>query len=675
MKKKGFTLVELLAVIIILAIVIALSTRGFIVIQKRILEGQFKNVSQDILNKAEEYARSTGTTEPIDINVQFLIENGLITPDDKEYIYDPRDRSNVLNCYVIHIVLENGEYVATWNESTEKKCTSEVVRYENEIYCNGEKCKTNEDDWYTGEVTLNINKIENLIGNNSWTLEWSSLNGFYEKQSSDICKSVDCMKVKATATNVLNTTYSALLKVDTGEDEKIYNYSAVVKIDNEKPVAISREIKIDYTKDSELVIDATDISGSGIKGYAIVSKDKSCSDVPLDDFKLSAIKITAKGNYKLCILDNAGNITTDDKDLVINGVSFKDDYDNGGSGSVGKGKDIFYIEDEANYPLLVPSRDGYTFVSWVDGNGDKIYDFKQLDDIDEIEAKWNIIDKEISVDKTDKNTMGTLIPNKINMILVLDVSGSMSGSNLTNLKEVSRTLISNMSFDVGSTVTIISFESTAREVLVAGTNMEEAIQSINSLSADGGTTFSNALYRTNNVINDNFLGNDNNYVIFVSDGKGGDVPESTVENIKKNVQTVYSIGIGTSVSTSGLIKIASPDRYYSSVDGIDSLKEIFSTIQKEIRIQETVKSLNGLINLPGLVVSDENPFILYNGELDKDNNLIPIGTFKSISEMQGILTENNNGYNLDLAKVDRMYKLKGNVANISFKYYFEGDKS
>ena len=177
------------------------------------------------------------------------------------------------------------------------------------------------------------------------------------------------------------------------------------------------------------------------------------------------------------------------------------------------------------------------------------------------------------------------------------------------------------------------------------------------------------------VINDNFLGNDNNYVIFVSDGKGGDVPESTVENIKKNVQTVYSIGIGKSVSTSGLIKIASPDRYYSSVDGLDSLKEIFSTIQKEIRIQETVKSLNGLINLPGLVVSDENPFILYNGELDKDNNLIPIGTFKSTSEMQGILTENNNGYNLDLAKVDRMYKLKGNVANISFKYYFEGDKS
>ena len=97
MKKKGFTLAELIAVIAILAILMLLATGVFINVQRSVLQGQYENLVMDIENKAKDYAEDIGTTDVIYINVDYLISQGYIQADDEDHIYDPRDNT-IMNC-------------------------------------------------------------------------------------------------------------------------------------------------------------------------------------------------------------------------------------------------------------------------------------------------------------------------------------------------------------------------------------------------------------------------------------------------------------------------------------------------------------------------------------------------------------------------------------------------
>ena len=88
MKNKGFTLAELIAVIVILAVLTLLATGIFINVQRSIIENQYQNLVIDIENRAEEYAEDIGTTDVLYINVEYLITKGYIQADEQDKIYD-----------------------------------------------------------------------------------------------------------------------------------------------------------------------------------------------------------------------------------------------------------------------------------------------------------------------------------------------------------------------------------------------------------------------------------------------------------------------------------------------------------------------------------------------------------------------------------------------------------
>ena len=645
--KKGFTLTELIAVIAILSLLILLATGIFINMQRVALEGQYSNVLIDIENKAEEYARDISTTDVLYINVDFLIKNGYIQGDEGNLLYDPRDNS-VMNCYMIHIVLKDGVYEANLLEDENlmnEDGTCDVTHIETGavgLLCNDTNCSSG---WYDRDITLSIKGLseEDILNSK---VEWTSLLGTYVVQNKGEEKVLE-----VSPNTVLNTTYNVTITTP----EETYHVTQNILIDKENPIIVSAELPVSYTGTQYLEIDANDVGGSGISGYAITDKD--CETLIDSDFSSTNVSVNQSGTLYVCAKDNAGNIGS--YELNVAEVTF--DYNNTSS-NTNTEIPVYYLEQNTNYPLLEPTRNGYTFNSWVDENGDRVYGFENLENGDRIEATWDIIDVDIPADKIDKDTVGVTIENKINMILVLDVSGSMSGSDLSNLKEVSNNLINSMSFQVGSTISIIEFESSASILLENRTSASEATRTINGLRASGGTDFVNALSKTQTILNRNNFNKEETFVIFVSDGVDSDYSGQYASTVRSMVNTVYAIGIGSGANATKLRMIASSGCYFNSSSGLESLSQIFTKIQEEIREEVTIRSVEGLIELPNLYVTTDYPFILNVGTGDLE--------FPSISSISDILTVVNGTYYLDLTKVDNKYKLDGNFSNFSFSYYY-----
>ena len=645
--KKGFTLTELIAVIAILSLLILLATGIFINMQRVALEGQYSNVLIDIENKAEEYARDISTTDVLYINVDFLIKNGYIQGDEGNLLYDPRDNS-IMNCYMIHIVLKDGVYEANLLEDENlmnEDGTCDVTYIETGavgLFCNDTNCS---NGWYNRDITLSIKGLseEDILNSK---VEWTSLLGTYVVQNKGEEKVLE-----VSPNTVLNTTYNVTITTT----EETYHVTQNILIDKENPIIVSAELPVSYTGTQYLEIDANDVGGSGISGYAITDKD--CETLIDSDFSSTNVSVNQSGTLYVCAKDNAGNIGS--YELNVAEVTF--DYNNTSS-NTNTEIPIYYLEQNTNYPLLEPTRNGYTFDSWVDENGDRVYGYENLEDGDVVEATWNIIDVDIPADKIDKDTVGALIENKINMILVLDVSSSMIGSELSNLQEVSNNLINSMSFQAGSTISIVQFESSADILLENKTSASEAIQVINGLDASGGTDFTNALSKTQTILNRNTFNKEETFIIFVSDGIDSDYNGEYSASVKSMVNTVYAIGIGSSANAAKLQMIASDGCYFNSNDGLESLSQIFKKIQEEIREEVTIRSVNGLIELPNLYVSTDYPFVLNVGTGDME--------FPTISSISDILTVVNGVYYLDLTKVDNKYKLDGNFENFSFTYYY-----
>ena len=645
--KKGFTLTELIAVIAILSLLILLATGIFINMQRVALEGQYSNVLIDIENKAEEYARDISTTDVLYINVDFLIKNGYIQGDEGNLLYDPRDNS-VMNCYMIHIVLKDGVYEANLLEDENlmnEDGTCDVTHIETGavgLLCNDTNCSSG---WYDRDITLSIKGLseEDILNSK---VEWTSLLGTYVVQNKGEEKVLE-----VSPNTVLNTTYNVTITTP----EETYHVTQNILIDKENPIIVSAELPVSYTGTQYLEIDANDVGGSGVSGYAITDKD--CETLIDSDFSSTNVSVNQSGTLYVCAKDNAGNIGS--YELNVAEVTF--DYNNTSS-NTNTEIPVYYLEQNTNYPLLEPTRNGYTFNSWVDENGDRVYGFENLENGDRIEATWDIIDVDIPADKIDKDTVGVTIENKINMILVLDVSGSMSGSDLSNLKEVSNNLINSMSFQVGSTISIIEFESSASILLENRTSASEATRTINGLRASGGTEFVNALSKTQTILNRNNFNKEETFVIFVSDGVDSDYSGQYASTVRSMVNTVYAIGIGSGANATKLRMIASSGCYFNSSSGLESLSQIFTKIQEEIREEVTIRSVEGLIELPNLYVTTDYPFILNVGTGDLE--------FPSISSISDILTVVNGTYYLDLTKVDNKYKLDGNFSNFSFSYYY-----
>ena len=114
-KKKGFTIVELLAVIVVLAIIIAIAVPAYGKIQKNIQAKQYKNKLSLIKTAAEKYADDTNY---VAFYIDDLVKNGYIDGDTKDIVMNNL-KDEYMNCYPI-IIKDDGEQIyAQIEEKTE----------------------------------------------------------------------------------------------------------------------------------------------------------------------------------------------------------------------------------------------------------------------------------------------------------------------------------------------------------------------------------------------------------------------------------------------------------------------------------------------------------------------------------------------------------------------------
>lgn len=109
----------------------------------------------------------------------------------------------------------------------------------------------------------------------------------------------------------------------------------------------------------------------------------------------------------------------------------------------------------------------------------------------------------------------------VDLVTVLDVSGSMAGTKLALLKRAMGFVIQNLG--PSDRLAVIAFSSTARRVFplrrMSDIGKQEALQAVNSLIANGGTNIAEGLKKGAKVMTDSKCKNPVSSIILLSDGQ------------------------------------------------------------------------------------------------------------------------------------------------------------
>ena len=292
--RKGFTLIELIAVLVVLSILISASVAVFINIRNSVLKKEKNNLITYLETKAIEYANETNVTA---VSVEDLIKIGLIKPDDETDIYDPITRES-MNCYIIDLVWEDGEYKAKFGSNVGKNGTTcnEYTRRKNLVICQvvGNNCNDiKNEQWFKDDITIGLKFVngKRIIKESGYEISWKSNTGISSIEDT----------IKTNVDLIANINYTAKVI----KDNEVSEASQIVNIDKEAPIINEIKYNTNWSKSKEIEIIASDGLGSGVGGYVIVLENEKCSGYNTNN----KITIKSNGNYKVCIRDKAGNET------------------------------------------------------------------------------------------------------------------------------------------------------------------------------------------------------------------------------------------------------------------------------------------------------------------------------------------------------------------------------
>ena len=309
--KKGFTLVELIAVVSIISLLLLIGIPSYLLVSNNIKQTMYESKVKELLSKGEEYAEETNVFV---FSVNTLLEEGKISADNEiGNLLDPRDKRK-MNCDIIEVHYENNNYEGNYIESNTCLSDEELNNQYgmvNIIVKDGEeKVIDNPSEWHISKKdTLSYEFKENYQGfaDKVKSILWTG----EEEKSCSIENKVECEKYEVTASATKMVTIYLKLVLEIDGTEVTQSYSKVIAIDNEKPGLVDGSIIYDnesYGTDArKITFELTDYNGSGVASYGLVT-EKECKKVNYKEANDGVqTEYLTNGTYYICAKDKAGN--------------------------------------------------------------------------------------------------------------------------------------------------------------------------------------------------------------------------------------------------------------------------------------------------------------------------------------------------------------------------------
>ena len=347
MKKKGFTLVELLGVIVLLVIILGIVVIGYIKITEGTKKTYYKGQEKSILLAAGEYYNYNKAKEPKMFGQPTLVNLGELISGG--YIENVVDR-NKQTCD-----LANSKVIAY-------KDAYEEIKYEVCLKCPGDEyesesvCNKSMDDYgYDMKVVATIGTSKTEYREGTWTNQNVTLTFKTElglkgvKVTGENIKNSEAEKYNGECTFSNNNgekscnlvvnkegEYKYTIKGYTNEGEEQVEKTIEIKIDTVKPTFVinkptgpniniavenGNEKEIDYGNDTvstvviENIIKDIRDAGSGINGiiYSIEKNERENKTGTIENEQIKIAKELGRGKWTLTIeaRDNAGNKTVE----------------------------------------------------------------------------------------------------------------------------------------------------------------------------------------------------------------------------------------------------------------------------------------------------------------------------------------------------------------------------
>ncbi len=336
MNRKGFTLTELLAVIVIIAILAIGAMSGFSAMTNNSKEKSLQTKISSIETAAEKYARDNNINKKTTISVNKLVVLGYLQPDEAtdsglSVLSNPRTGENMI-CNTVDISFSNNEMVIKYNKKV-KNCslanevldTSKIGVFgycsddaSNTLYPNSEdsrfpwvKCKEFYVRTYP-QNELELNGIKSITfdvdGNSKIGNVSNNGNNVTPSNLLDDSNYVNIYKLTANDGVVTNVDVGVTYTLDGG---KVLYRHVRVRIDREKPTAtyVLRNDMKGSNSEREFDLYLDDASGSGPKGY-YYSTDETTSGATLNEATYKTKVTSSIGTYYIIPVDNVGNTGT-----------------------------------------------------------------------------------------------------------------------------------------------------------------------------------------------------------------------------------------------------------------------------------------------------------------------------------------------------------------------------
>jgi Ca-activated chloride channel family protein len=234
---------------------------------------------------------------------------------------------------------------------------------------------------------------------------------------------------------------------------------------------------------------------------------------------------------------------------------------------------------------------------------------------------------------------GEKVVNK-NIVLVLDSSGSMSGTKIRQAKEAARFILNHL--DRRDAFTLIDFDDTVSAfspglLSATGENVGRALKFIDGIEDSGGTNINDALVQAVSRMKD---GDRPNYVLFLTDGLptvGTTGTAEILQNLKKanGVRSrIFVFGVGDDVNTELLDRISSDHRGASVYIGErEDLELALSAFYEKIS-SPVLADL--ALDFNGITTSHVYPRVL--PDLFKGSELVLVGRYEGDGPVSVVLT-------------------------------------